>query len=316
MPEAVAPAPANGAPRNNAGQFSPKAGATGVVPQGETSGTGTPAAGATSGTPPPSGPQSVEDWSLEGEVDVYGEKQKVSYKSKAEVLRDLQVAKALQKRVRDIQEAERRIQERERQPQLTPQQQEAQFRQQVIERAKLAEMTPVERELAQAKAQLAQFQRMQEEARRAEQQRIQAEQRRQLSQRAVSEMEEAAQLSSLPYTHATMALMAEIQEEATSQGLPPLPPDLLAAEANKRYNERGVEPLKKLQGKALLDRLGGDVVRAVLMAERERRGLAAGQRQPMSQQPSSRELPAPTDEKVYGEAEAAELLRQMRNSRR
>lgn len=310
MAEAVAPAPSNGAPRNNSGQFSPKAGATGVAQ------TEAPAASGGLTNAPPSGPQSVEDWSLEGEVDVYGEKQKVSYKSKAEVLRDLQVAKALQKRVRDIQEAEKRIADRERQPQLTPQQEEQRFRQQVMQRAQLADMTPEARENFQLKQQLQQFQRQQQEAQQAEQQRQQQEVRQQMSQRAVAELEQAAQMAGLPYTHATMGLMAEIQEEATANGYPPLPPELLAAEANKRYNERGVEPLKKLTGKTLLDRLGADVVRAVLMAERERRGLAAGTRQPMQSGPSQRELPSPDDDKVYGEAQAAQMLRNLRNQRR
>jgi hypothetical protein len=323
MPDAAAPAaaPANGAPRNNQGQFSPKAGATGVSQPGEQSETQPGANGATNGTPPPSGPQSVEDWSLEGELDVYGEKQKVAFKSKAEALRELQVAAALKKRVRDIQEAERRIAERERSagPQLSPEQREAQFRREVMQRAAYEEMSPEQRQIHAMQRQLEQFQqeKIQREAREKQAQQSAAVQ--QMRERVVADLEKGLEISGLPRTHAMMSLLAEIQEECSHQGLPPLPPDLLAAEANKRYAERGVEPLKALKGQALLDRLTPDVVREVLSAEWARRGHAAAQQQTSyAPSPSSRgeRLPEATDDKVYGEAEAEQMLRQLRNQRR
>lgn len=308
---APAPAPTNGAaPRNNAGQFSPKAGATGVVAQeGATATQGADGA-------PPSGPQTVEEWNgYEGEVDVYGEKIPIKVKSKAEALRAHQELLAYRKRIYDISQAEKRLREREAAgPDESTVNERA--RKRVIEAARLIDMTPEQRELHQLKQEI---QRRDEQT--AADQRRQAEeatqqQRRVQRERAVAGLEKGLELTGLPRTHHTMALLAEIQQEATSQGMPELPPDLLAAEANKRYGERGVEPLKKLQGKALLDRLTPEVVRAVLLAERERRGLAAGQPRQASQAvPRDERMPDPSSEKVYGEAEAEQKLREMRNRR-
>jgi hypothetical protein len=320
MSEGAAPAVSNGAPRNNAGQFSPKAGATGVVPQGETSATTAPPTGATSATnAPPSGPQSPEDWGLEGEVDVYGEKQKVQWKSKAEALREAQELRAYRKRVRDIAEAEKRIQARE---QADPEELlrergisvEELARRKVLEAAKLVDMTPEQQRIHALEQEIAKRDAEREATTKAEQERqarAEAAQRRQM---AVEGLEKGLELSGLPKTHHTMALLAEIQQECTAQRLPPLPPELLAQEANRRYNERGVEPLKKLQGKALLERLGPEVIRNILLAERERRGLAAAQPRQASAAPSERGLPEDTGS-IYGEAEAEARLRAMRNGR-
>lgn len=322
-----APAAPNGAapaPRNNSGQFSPKAGATGVVQQSEADATQAGAAGATSGTDaPPRGPQSPDEWKAqEFEVDVYGEKQKVAWKSKAEAQRAAQELAAYRKRVRVIAERERQFEEFDRLPpekraELLGVPVEELARKKVLQAARMVDMTPEQRELEE----LREYKRNQaaaaEQARAEAQQREKQAARQQRRQQAVAGLEKGLELSGLPPTHHTMSLLAEIQQEATSQGLPELPPDLLAAEANRRYNERGVEPLKKLKGKSLLERLGPEVVREVLVAERERRGGLAGQPRPTatpsSQPASERELPRPTDNKVYGEAEANELLRAMRN---
>lgn len=308
-PAAPAAAPQNGAPRNNAGQFSPKAGATGVAEA---------VAPAADGAPP-SGPQTVDDWkAAEFEVDVYGEKQKVKWASKAEAQREAQELRAFRKRNREISERERRLSQFDS---MTPEQRadllgfnvDDVARQKVLKAAKELDMTPEQRELEE----LREFRRTQAEREQAEvtrrEQEQQQQQRAAARREAVSGLEKGLALSGLPKTHHAMALLAEIQQECTDQRLPPLPPDLLAAEANKRYSERGIEPLKKLQGKSLLERLGPDVVRAVLMAERERRGTIAGQ--PRQSVTPSRELPPPDDAKVYGEAEAEEMLRRMRNAR-
>lgn len=320
MSDGAAPAapaaPQNGAPRNNAGQFSPKAGATGIAaPEGVAGGEGG------SSDAPPSGPTTVAEWEgYEGEVDVYGTKQKVAVKSKAEALRAHQELLAYRKRVRDIAAAEKRIADRER---MAPEQLlrergvevDELARRRVIEAAKLVDMTPEQRENYELKKQLAAIEAQKAEAQKAEQQRQEQAAALQRRQQAVAGLEEGLKLSGLPKTHHSMALLAEIQQECTANRLPPLPPDLLAAEANRRFNERGVEPLKKLTGKALLDRLTPDVVRAVLIAERERRGLAAGQsRATPSAPPIDRETPM-GGRNVYGEAEAEQMLRDLRNKR-
>lgn len=320
MSEAVAApvaAPQNGAPRNNAGQFSPKAGATGIAPQEGAA----PMQGGQENAPP-SGPQTPEEWSFEGEYDgPDGQKRKVAYRSKAEALRAAQELDYLRKRNRAVAEREKQFAEFDRLPvekraELLGVPVEEIARRKVLEAAKRIDMTPEQvelEELRQFKQQQAEREK-QVEAEAAEQQKQQ--QRRAMRERAVAGLEKGLELTGLPRTHGTMALLAEIQQEATSQGLPPLPPDLLAAEANKRYTERGVEPLKKLAGKALLDRLGPEVTRAVLLAERERRGLAAGQpRQAATQVPRDERLPAPDSERVYGEGEAEARLRAMRNAR-
>ena len=322
---APAAAPANGAPRNNSGQFSPKAGATGVVPQ-----EGAAPTKGQQGDAPPSGPQSVAEWEgYEGEVDVYGEKRKVQVKSKAEALRAHQELLAYRQRHRGLAEREKRWASFD----SLPPEQKAELlgfnmtevaRKKVIEAARqfdeeeaLAQLAPEHQErLRRAKANEEKLARIEAEQATEQQRRQQeAEQQQRLAARreAVAGLEKGLELSGLPKTHHTMALLAEIQQECTDQRLPPLPPDLLAAEANKRYNERGVEPLKKLQGKSLLERLGPDVVRAVLLAERERRGLAAGQ---PPRQPSTQPLhEMPKGDKVYGEAEAEQRLRDLRNAR-
>jgi hypothetical protein len=308
---AAAPVP-NGAPRNNSGQFSPKAGATGVAPQ---------AGAQASDGAPPSGPQTPEEWAgYEGEVDVYGEKVNVKVGSKAEALRAHQELLAYRKRVRDIAAAEKRYADMDRaDPEQLLRERGVDVnelaRRRVLEAAKLVDMTEEQRENHTLKQRLAAYEQQQQQA---EQERQQAEQQQALQQRrqvAVAGLEKGLELSGLPKTHHTMALLAEIQQECTAQRLPPLPPDLLAAEANKRYNERGVEPLKKLTGTSLLSRLGPDVVRAVLMAERERRGLAAGQPRQAPAQAFERELPQADGDKVYGEAEAEAKLRALRNRR-
>lgn len=324
MSELAAPAAApNGAPRNNSGQFAPKAGATGVAPQEGAALVGDGA--------PPSGPQSLEQWNVvEGEVDVYGEKQKVKWGSKAEALREAQELRAYRKRNREIAERERKIASFER---MSPEERAEALgldvsevaRKKVIEAARrideedrLKQLPP---EIAQQlrEAQEARSERDQLRAEReAEKQRAEHEAKtaeaKQRRQQAVSGLEKGLELTGLPKTHATMAILAEIQQEATSTPpYLPLPPDLLAAEANKRYNERGVEPLKKMTGKTLLDRLGPDVVRAVLMAERERRGLAAMQPRQAASIPAGERLPEPDSGQVFGEGEAEKRLRAMRN---
>lgn len=315
MSEGAAPqgAPSNGAPRNNAGQFSPKAGATGVVPQEGATSTQTPVNGATNGTDaPPSGPQSPEDWSFEDEVDVYGQKQKVQWKSKAEAKRAAQELFAYQKRVRDIAAAEKRIAEYEaqRQAQGDP---EEHFRRRVIEAAQLSEMNPLERELYALRQEKQQWIDQQQQAKQQEELRVKQAERAQLRLKAVEGLERGLEMSGLPKTHHTMALLAEIQQECADQKMPPLPPELLAKEANRRYAERGVEPLRKMTGKSLLDRLGQDVVRNILLAVREQRGIAAAQ--PRQTASIARELPPQESDKVYGEAEAEARLRALRNSR-
>jgi hypothetical protein len=324
----VAPT-ANGAvPRNTSGQFSPKAGATGVAPQEGAA----PTQGGQENAPP-SGPQTPEEWSFEGEYDgPDGQKRKVAYRSKAEAIRAAQELDYLRKRNRAVAEREKQFAEFDRLPpekraELLGVQLEEIARRKVLEAAKqldeqeqLQNLPPdVRARLERARANEERLQsleaerqaREQTEKERADNQRTAA-----ARQRAVAGLEKGLELTGLPKTHHVMALLAEIQQEATSQGLPPLPPDLLAAEANKRYSERGVEPLKKLQGKALLDRLGGDVVRAVLLAERERRGAAAGQpRQQSVAPPRDERLPSPESEKVYGEGQAEQMLRELRNRR-
>lgn len=318
MSEGTAAAPVaapaqNGVPRNNTGQFSPKAGATGVAPQ-----EGAAPTQAAGGDAPPSGPQTVAEWEgYEGEVDVYGEKRKVQVKSKAEALRAHQELLAYRKRNRELAEKEKRLQafdsmSPEEKAQLLGFDVHEVARRKVLETAKQIDMTPEQRELEELRAfKQAQAER---EAKAEEDRKAAEEQQRKLVARreVVAGLEKGLEMSGLPKTHHTMALLAEIQQECTDQRLPPLPPDLLAAEANRRYNERGVEPLKKLQGKSLLERLGPDVVRAVLLAERERRGVAAGQPRTQPMVRSDERLPEP-DGKVYGEAEANELLRKMRN---
>lgn len=312
----AAPAAPNGAPRNNSGQFSPKAGATGIAPA--EGGVATQGDGA-----PPSGPTTVAEWEgYEGEVDVYGEKQSVKVKSKTEALRAHQELLAYRKRVRDISEAEKRIAARE---QMAPEdllrergiEVNELARRRVLEAARMVDLTPEQRENHELKQRLADRDAKDKaaaEQRQQAEQHAAAQQRRQV---AVAGLEKGLELSGLPKTHHTMALLAEIQQECTAQRMPPLPPDLLAAEANRRYNERGVEPLKKLSGKALLDRVGPEVVRAVLIAERERRGLAAGQPRAPSEQPvHDRELPRQADKNIYGEAEAEQMLRDLRNKAR
>lgn len=305
-------APANGAPRNNSGQFAPKAGATGVAPA---EGAAPAADGA-----PPSGPQSVEEWSFEGEYDAPGgEKRKVQYKSKAEAIRAAQELEWHRKTRRDAVEAEKRARYLLEQAPVEEILQarglslEEEARKRVLKAAKEIDMSPEQRELEDLRAYKAQQAEREQQERKTHEERQQQAQRQAQRQRAVAGLEKGLELSGLPRTHSTMGLLAEIQHEATAQGLPELPPDLLAAEANKRYTERGIEPLKKLQGKSLLDRLGPDVVRAVLMAERERRGLAAST--PRQSSAPSHELPASTDDKVYGEAEAEAKLRALRNGR-
>ena len=312
---APAAAPANGAPRNNSGQFSPKAGATGVVPQ-----EGAAPTKGQQGDAPPSGPQTIADWQAqEFEVDLPdGRKEKVKWQSKAEAAREAAELRWLRKRNRDVAEKEKRLQafdsmSPEEKAQLLGFDVHEVARRKVLETAKQIDMTPEQRELEELRA----FKQSQaeREAKAKEDRKAQEVQQQRLAARreAVAGLEKGLELSGLPKTHHTMALLAEIQQECTDQRLPPLPPDLLAAEANKRYNERGVEPLKKLQGKSLLERLGPDVVRAVLLAERERRGLAAVQ---PPRQPSTQPLhEMPKGDKVYGEAEAEQRLRDLRNAR-
>jgi hypothetical protein len=314
---APAAAPQNGAPRNNAGQFSPKAGATGVAPQEGSA----PTQGGQQNAPP-SGPTTPEEWSFEGEYDgPDGQKRKVAYKSKAEAIRAAQELEYLRKRNRAVAEREKQFAEFDR---LAPEEKakllnydaKEAARQEVIRAAKLIDLTPEQRELQELREYKQQQAREAEQRQQTEAQRQKQAQLAQMRQQAVAGLEKGLEVSGLPRTMHTMGLLAEIQQECADQGLPPLPPDLLAAEANKRYGERGIEPLKKLQGKSLLERLGPDVVRAVLMAERERRGLAAGQpRDSAPAVPRDERLPSPESEKVYGEGQAEQLLRELRNRR-
>ena len=318
MSDGIAPAsgaaPSNGAaPRNNAGQFSPKAGATGVAAPEATSGATTGSTNA-----PASGPTTVAEWEgYEGEVEVYGEKVPVKVKSKAEALRAHQELMAYRKRVRDIAAAEKRIAEHQR---MSPEERaraegidiDEIARRKVMQAARMVDMTPEQIEAHNVRQELEALKQERAQREQSEKQQADAEATRQRRVRAVQGLEKGLELSGLPKTHHTMALLAEIQQECVAQRLPPLPPDLLAEEANKRYAERGIEPLRKLQGKALLDRLGPDVERAVLLAVREKRGLAAAQPR-QNTQPVARELPASDSEGVYGEAEAEARLRAMRN---
>ena len=306
---AAAPAApvANGtAPRNNAGQFAPKAGATGVVPQGEsatTSGTGAP----------PAGPTTIAEWEgYEGEVEVYGERVPVKVKSKAEALRAHQELMAYRKRVRDIAEAEKRIAAREA---AGPDENliTERARQKVIDAAKMVDMTPEQQRIHALEQELTKRDQAQQAETERQQQQETAQRRAQARRVAVEGLEKGLEVSGLPRTMHVMALLAEIQQECADQRMPPLPAELLAAEANKRYNERGIEPLRKLQGKALLDRIGPEVVRAVLLAERERRGLAAGAPRAASVV-VERETPPPESDTVFDEAEANRRLRALRNS--
>jgi hypothetical protein len=328
VPTAAPAAPQNGAPRNNTGQFSPKAGATGVVPQ--------EGAAQTQGqeNAPPSGPTTPEEWGFEAEVDVYGEKQKVKWGSKAEAQRAAQELLAYRKRVREIAEAEKRVQARERMPvdELLRERGESieeHARRKVLEAAKLVDMTPEQQRIYALEQELAK----RDQASKSEQERRQQQERQQRAQQnrqvAVAGLEEGLKLAGIPKTHDSMALLAEIQQKCVLKGLPPLPPDLLAAEANRLYNERGVGPLQKLgelgvgdgpeaikAGDALYERLGKTAVRAILLAERRRRGHAAAQpRAEQSPVPRDERLPSPSSEKVYGEAEAEAMLRKLRNSR-
>ena len=317
---ATGPAAPAAAPRSNNGQFSPKAGATGVVPQGETDATEASVTGATNGTDaPPRGPQSPEEWSFEGEYETPDGKKKVAWKSKAEATRAAQELDWLRRRNHAVSQREKQFAEFDR---LSPDEKarvlgvdvSGQARSQLLEAAKMADMSDAQREYHRRAADLDRREAAikAEEDRRADEAKARATQARR--QRAVAGLEKGLEMTGLPKTHAVMSLLAEIQYEATSQGLPELPPDLLAAEANKRYAERGIEPLKKLSGKALLDRLGQDVVRAVLMAERERRGLLAGQpRAAPPGPPADERLPPSSSDKVYGEAEAEAALRALRN---
>jgi hypothetical protein len=319
----VAPAPQNGAPRNNAGQFSPKAGATGIAP---TEGGAAPQGDGA----PPSGPQSVAEWEgYEGEVEVYGEKQAVKVKSKAEALRAHQELLAYRKRVRDIAAREKQFAEFDR---LSPDERAKLLgvpvddiaRRKVLEAAKRIDMTPEQIELEDLREYKRQQAQREEEGKKAAEDRQKNAERQQRRAAAVSELEKGLQLASLPKTHASMALLAEIQQEATAQGLPPLPPDLLAQEATARYRARHLEPQAKMAddfvasptpegATKFLETLGKSTVRAVLLAEKLRRGLAAGNSRPA---PTSieRELPTPSD-KTYGEGEAEAKLRELRNRR-
>lgn len=311
---APAPAPAaapNGAPRNNAGQFAPKAGATGIAAPES-------AGGQTNGNAAPAGPSSVAEWEgYEGEVEVYGEKVPVKVKSKAEALRAHQELMAYRKRVRDIAAAEKSLAERQR---MSPEER-AQAdgidvheiaRRKVMEAARMVDMTPEQREAYALKQELEAFKRRDAERAEGEKQEAEKARRQQARQQAVAGLEKGLEVSGLPRTMHVMALLAEIQQECVDQRMPPLPPELLAAEANKRYNERGIEPLRKLQGKVLLDRIGPEVTRAVLMAVREQRGLAAGQLR-AEQSRHAQNSVASDDGSTYGEAEAEAKLRAMRN---
>ena len=312
MSDAPAPAAPNGAPRANNGQFSPKAGATGVTQEG--------APGATDGTgAPPAGPTTIAEWEgYEGEVEVYGERVPVKVKSKAEALRAQQELLAYRKRVRDIAARERALDERDRMPtdellRSRGESIEERARQKVLEAAKMVDMTPDQLDAYNARRELEAIKSERHAEQERQKQQADTQRRAQARRVAVEGLEKGLEVSGLPKTHHTMALLAEIQQECADQRMPPLPADLLAAEANKRYAERGIEPLRKLQGKALLDRIGPEVVRAVLLAERERRGLAAGAPRAASVV-VERETPPPESDTVFDEAEANRRLRALRNS--
>lgn len=307
----AAPAAPAAPPRNNAGQFSPKDGAVGVVPAEEQQGQA-PAAGK------PAGPPAIgwDGWDGSGEVELEGRKIPVKYGSKTDVLNEARELRWRRQREKAVADREKQLEqllnmEPDEFLKLRGVDPDKRYRERVIADANALEMTPEQRQAAKDRAELAALKAEREEAKKQAEAQQKAQARAQLRQRVVAEMESALEASGLPQTHATMALLAEIQEEATANGGPPLTKEQLAAEANKRYAERGVEPLKKLQGQALLDRLGTDVVRAVLLAERDRRAGSSVVQPTARASVDSRE---PVEQsKTYGEAEAARLLREMRN---
>lgn len=307
-------APTNGAPpRNNHGQFSPKDGAVGVVqPEGEN--------GAVPANGKPAGPPAVgwEGW--DGSFEVEGKQ--VKYQSKDEVAKHHRELEWRRKRERAVAEREKQL---EQLWQLEPDDFEREyfklrgidpqkrFQERVLAEAERQEMSPEQRRMKALETELARRDNIEKQRRQQFEQQQQQQARQQLREHVVADMEAALEVSGLPKTMHTMSLLAEIQEEATAGGGPPLTKEHLAAEANKRFGERGVEPLKKLQGTALLDRLGPDVVRAVLLAERDRRSGTPAQPAPSR----SVDTRAPVDaEKTYGEAEASRLLRELRNGGR
>jgi hypothetical protein len=295
MPEAVssaaptapaAPA-AGGAPpaaRNNAGQFSPKDGATGVTPVAK------PAAGAPQ---PPAEPKKPEPWKVKLKLD--------NEDVELDEQRYTQEAKELRWRRKQQNEVAAMKREAEELVRLAQTDEDAFFKKlgvdvdaraerKLAERLRLSQMTPEQQDLERARAELDAGKKEVD----AEKKRIADAQRQQQRHAAQArnrqEYEQALGHSMLPHSRAKLFMMTQIQRGHVESGAPRMNPEQLGKafdemmfsafdevvrSATTKPETLGRWPdlpklamasLEKLDGPALLQLLGPGIQRKVLEA--------------------------------------------------
>jgi len=284
---------------------------------------------------PPAAPPPTEAPFYEDELELDGRKERVSFKNKEELRQLLQRKLGIEsKAARELREARESKAEASRLRELAKTDPDAFMREagqdpveyarrRALELAKLEAMDEREREAYELRQENQRIKAEYEEWQKQQQDQQVQQQRQALKQKNVQFFQAALEAGSLAQTHETLFLLAETQELALREGLPLSDPKELAAATEKRlvrqtqavYSGLAKEAAKDPRSpaaKALISRLGPDVVRAVLAAS-----IADFESKQTFDTPApvAHTPPAPSAPKGITEDEAERMLRELRAGR-